>query len=88
MKKIEDNNTFSCMAKIINWKINLYFIILLVMMVLNCFILRNISNQLYWHNKTSIEAMACVQDKDCSLNSAVETMEEVERDYYPPEYNN
>ena len=88
MKNQTDNNTFSCMAKIINWKINVYFIILLIMFVLNIFILRNISNQLYWHNKTSIEAMACVKDNDCSLNSAIETLEEAEHDYYPPEYNN
>ena len=88
MKKPADTNTFSCMAKIINWKINVYFIILLIMFVLNIFMLRNISNQLYWHNKTSLEAMACIQDKDCSINSAIEAIDEaVEHDYYPPEYN-
>ena len=49
------------------------------MFILNIFMLRNISNQLYWHNKTSIEAMACVKDVDCSLDPLLEY------DYYPPE---
>lgn len=86
MKKITDSNTISGIAKIMNCKINLYFFIMLVMLVLNVFILRNISEQLYWHNKTSIEAMACVKDLDCNLSSAIDAMEEAERDYYPPEY--
>ena len=70
-----------------SWKLNVYFIIMLIMFVLNIFMLRNISNQVYWYNKTSLEAMACVQDKDCSINSAIEAIDEAERDYYPPEYN-
>ena len=87
MKNIKDNNTFLSIAKIMSWKLNVYFIIMLIMFVLNIFMLRNISNQVYWHNKTSLEAMACVQDKDCSINSAIEAIDEAERDYYPPEYN-
>ena len=86
MKKITDSNTISDIARIMNCKINVYFVIMLVMLVLNVFILRNISEQLYWHNKTSIEAMACVKDQDCNLNSAIDALEEAERDYYPPEY--
>jgi len=78
MKKITEE-TFVDMIKLINWKITAYFIILLVMFILNIFMLRNISNQLYWHNKTSIEAMACVKDVDCSLDPLLEY------DYYPPE---
>ena len=86
MNSIKDNNTFTSIAKIMSWKINVYFIIMLIMFVLNIFMLRNISNQIYWHNKTSLEAMACVQDKDCSINSAIEAIDEAEHDYYPPEY--
>ena len=86
MKKITDGNTISGIARIMNCKINLYFFIVLIMLILNVFMLRNISKQLYWHNKTSIEAMACIKDRNCNLNFEADVPEEAERDYYPPEY--
>ena len=80
MKK-ETKNPYTSIIKMVNWKVNAYFLILLTMFVLNVFILRNISNQVYWHDKLTVEAMACVKDAECSLDPLVS------RDYYPPEYN-
>lgn len=71
MKKAQDNSYVEAI-KLMNWKINVYFIILLVMFVLNIFILRNISDQLYWHDKLSVEAMACIKDENCSLDPVID----------------
>ena len=60
-------------------RMNFVFFILIVLAILNCFSLHFLSKQMYWHDKTNIEAMACLEDKDCSIAPVV--------DYYPPEYD-
>ncbi len=79
--KNPSNDSYINVIKLINWKINAYFIILLTMFVLNIFILHNVSNQLYWHDKLTVEAMACVKDPDCSLDVLIE------QDYLLPDHN-
>lgn len=75
MRKFIDN-TYTDMAKIINQKINAYFIILLIMFILSIFMLRNISNQIYWHDKITLEAMACVEDPNCNIDVVLEKIEQ------------
>lgn len=71
--------SYTDMAKVVNFKINIIMIITVILSIMIGFL----STQLLYtqktiilHDKINLEALSCVKDPNCSIQT--------EYDYYPP----